>query len=203
MSLVSVVLTTKIQVKKSDENRKKEFIEIIFSALGWFCPLFNLRFVCTKTLFPEFLCTHTVRALLLLSIINSSAYICGIISYRKRRLSATGKHSLSLDDDCCSFYVGKISKTNVSSLNWHWNKKQNKMIQNISIGSEWLRTHKTMMVLVVDGKKIFVAISNSFYIVLCSMLVHIPNTHQISSKSDEKYRSQRDSLLVDYVWLVY
>ena len=57
------------------------------------------------------------------------------------------------------------------------------MIQNNSIGSEWLRTHKTMMVLIVVVQKMVVAISNTFYVILCPILVHIlkPGT------SDETY----------------
>ena len=53
------------------------------------------------------------------------------------------------------------------------------MIQNNSIGSESLRTHTIMMVLVVVGQKMAIAISNSFYVVFCPILAPKPNLIKI------------------------
>ncbi len=46
-------------------------------------------------------------------------------------------------------------------------------------------TYKIMMVLVVVGKKIAVAISNSFYVVFGPILAPIPNFIQIGQKTQK------------------
>ena len=64
---------------------------------------------------------------------------------------------------------------NMSSSNWHW--KVSKIIQNKSIGLEWLK--KIMTEWEVVSQKIAVSISNSFYDIFCPILVRIPNLIQI------------------------
>ena len=72
-------------------------------------------------------------------------------------------------------WCGHEQRKSVSSAKWHW--KVNKMIQNYSIGSEWLTTDNITVALRLAGQK---NSSSHFKLNLCCLLPNIsPHTKLI------------------------